>query len=148
MLLQHQELLQLHQLLVASTGVAGTGNVTTSGLNTNGATLLIVTASVYGTSASTVSITDSGGNTWHALTNRAAPQNVQTAIWYAYDKSGSSLVTSANHTVTITSSGTFYPAINFSAWSGILTGSDPLMYKMVIALTGVVFLPIIYLFSK
>jgi lysophospholipase L1-like esterase len=111
--------------LLMSTTTAGVGTVTSGAIDTTGATLLTLTLSVYNTSAAGVTVTDSQGNTWRALNNRAGTANIHTTIWYAYDKSGGSLVTSQNHTVTITRAGTFNPGGVFSAWSGTIISGDP-----------------------
>ncbi len=111
--------------LLVSTTTASTGTVTTGAIDTTGATLLTLTLSVYNTSAAGVTVSDSQGNTWRALSNRAGTANIHTTIWYAYDKSGGPLVTSQNHTVTITRAGTFNPGAVFSAWSGTVITGDP-----------------------
>ncbi len=103
---------------------SGGGGITSGSIDSTGATLLVATVSVVAQSAAGVTVSDSNGNTWHALTDRAGSANIHTAIWYAYDKAGSSLVTSPNNTVTIAGTN-IYPSVSFSAWAGTLTSSDP-----------------------
>ena len=110
--------------LINHASAAGNPNIITTAINTTGATLLVATLSTYDAS-SLVTLTDSQSNTWHMLTDHAGTSNIHTTIWYAYNKAGGPLSTSANHTLSVSSVGSF-PTVNFSAWSGTLTTGDPL----------------------
>lgn len=109
--------------LIAASVTTITGPATTSAaVDTTGATLLVVCVSKSGATAAGAAISDSNGNTWHALAN-VANGAVNTCIFYAYDKSGGPLVTSAATTFTIGSPST--SGAICSAYSGTQTGSDP-----------------------
>lgn len=108
---------QIGSTAVAS--VVGTGTATTTGFDTTGATLLILTISNPTDCTASSPLSDSNGNTWHL-----AIQATGNCIYYAYDKSGGPLVVGANHTVSV--GNLAYPVIAFSAFSGTLTTSNPL----------------------
>lgn len=105
--------------LLSNTSIGSASPTTTTGIDTTGATLLIVTISLGVTT--TTSIVDSKGNTWVQLFSPFLTQ-----IYYSYNKAGSALSVGAGHTVTVTDSGD-YPFITFAAFSGTKTTStDPL----------------------
>lgn len=108
---------------VASTvSASGATTGTTAGINTTGATLLIITVS-GGASISTAAVSDSNGNSWHPRLNEAGSSSENNGIWYAFDKSGSALVTGAGHTATVALANVGF---TFSAFSGTLPGHvDP-----------------------
>ena len=118
-------------LVATSTGICPTSfftsncTATSAPANFTGATLLVAVEDNYYYDPTANIITDSNGNTWHHVTAQrdANFSGSATVIWYAYDKSGSPLVTGPNQTVTI--SGGLNQSFNVSAWSGTLTGSDP-----------------------
>src|SRR5437899_2522027 len=106
--------------LVAHTGQqTPNGNgFTTTAIDTSGATLLVVAVpSLFG---ATTSLSDSKSNSWTALTVQNAGGAVQ-QCWYAYDTSK----VGASHTFTISAANTF-SSVFVAAFSGTLTGSDPL----------------------
>src|SRR5688572_25297499 len=85
-------------------------DVTTSGVNTTGANLLVVVCTDEGASPAT--ITDSKGNTWSSLTTRSSSlSNVR--IHYATPSS-----VGAGHTFTATGAAGSFPAICASAYGG------------------------------
>ncbi len=92
---------------------ASASSVTTSGINTSGATLLVVVANNY--AAAPPAITDSLGNTWTALTVHAGT-NARTQIVYAVNPT-------VGASQTFTGTGGSYPTIFVTAWSGTLTTS-------------------------
>ena len=115
--------------LVSHTGglsTTGANGATTLSINTTGATFLTVAVTVYSQSAAGVTLTDSNGNTWHALANQLAGTSTltNTNIWYSYAHSAAALVVGSSHTVTISCS-SCYPGMTFSAWSGTTSGVDP-----------------------
>jgi len=104
--------------LVAHIAASG-ASPTTAGINTSGATLLVVSMSCFGGASSAP--TDSNGNTWHEA--KAILSGNESSLWYAYDKSGSALVVGAGQTF---SGGSNIFGLEVEAFSGTLTGSDPL----------------------
>lgn len=102
--------------LVASTGTAGGATtVTTSAINTTGATLIVVQISEYSVGAS-IALTDSQGNTWTALTVKNQG-NSRSQLHYCVSPS-----TSASHTFTY-GTALRYPSICVQAFSGVSTSS-------------------------
>jgi hypothetical protein len=105
--------------LVSHAIANGVNGATTSGIDTTGATLLVLGVSDF-TGGPGVTISDSKGNTWTALTafsNSAGAMRVR--IYYAWNPS-----VGTGHTFTSAGTGV-YTAIAASAFSGIETGSDP-----------------------
>lgn len=99
-----------------------TNSATTVTINSTGATLKIAVVTVYNVSAASVTVSDPGGDTWHALTNYTF-STTNVAIWYAYSTGSSALATSASDSITVSCS-TCYPGVALSAWSGTQTGSS------------------------
>jgi hypothetical protein len=105
------------------TAFSAGASVTSPSLNTSGATLLIITVG-DSTAIGSITVSDSNGNSWHARQNQSGIANMNGGMLYAFDKSGSALVTGSGHTVTV--SGTTFPAITFSAFTGTLANNvDP-----------------------
>lgn len=96
--------------------------LTTSGINTTGASLLVALVADFGRNATTDAVTDSNGNTWQAYSNYAI-SNTDVAIWYSYNKAGAALVVGASHTATL-ASGAGFPYFGFAAFSGTATGAS------------------------
>lgn len=112
--------------LVAHAGTATAGasvTATTAGINTTGATLLVATVQTLDADSTLNTMADSNGNTWHHLANSVSSGIGSGSIWYAYDKSGGSLVVGAGQTFSYGPA--TYPDIQVMAFSGTLTGSDP-----------------------
>lgn len=111
--------------LVASTRAVsadGTGaTVTTPGVDTTGATLLVAVVSDW-PSTGPSGISDSKGNTWRTLTSRVT--TVRNRILYAWDHGGTALSVGSGHTISTTSGN--FQTIDFLAFSGTQTSSDPL----------------------
>lgn len=107
--------------LVIGTTITGPATVSAA-VNTTGATLLVMCVSKSSSLASSALISDSQGNTWHALTD-VTNGALGHCIWYAWDKGGTPLSTSAAHTFTIGNPNTSGAII--SAYSGTQTSSDP-----------------------
>lgn len=112
--------------LIAHTaaGSADTTSVTTSGINTTGADLIVVAIAYYTNTGSEVcTITDSVGgnsNSWTTLTAHAASDGTSGQIAYTVPTHVGS-----GHTFTCDSGGPLvYPAIAVTAWSGA-AGSPP-----------------------
>lgn len=98
-----------------------TNSVTSSGIDTTGANLLVVAVSWYaGNGVESVTVSDSNSNTWTSLTkatNVSSGGNQRLQFFYAKNAT-----VGASHT--FTASGTaFYPAVHISAWSGADTSS-------------------------
>lgn len=97
---------------VASVATGGAVNgVTSAAINTTGADLLVVVASWYDATTADVTLSDSKGNTWTALTKSNTP-NVAVKMWYC--RGGS---VGSGHTFTASGTGT-YSSIYAAAFSG------------------------------
>lgn len=104
--------------LIAHTATGGTGSaVTTSAIDSTGATILIAVTS-YKTG--TITVTDSKSNTWTGLTQRigAGGGGVICQIFYAVNPT-----VGASHTVTGTAGASTFPAIAVAAFNTVLTSS-------------------------
>lgn len=111
--------------LVAATSV-GTAAVaaTTPAIDTTGASLLIVHFAKYPTLNANEPFTDSKGNTWTGLTKQTGGTGGSAAasrLFYCWNPTVGS-----GHTVN-SSGGDQYARVSFLAYSGIDTGSDPLI---------------------
>ena len=95
-------------------------NLVSSGIDTSGATLIVLYSAAY-IGSSAVSVSDSKSNTWTGLTNLADSQ--QSRLWYAYGAT-----VGASHTFTISTADTtlFNGALCVMAVSGNLVGGDPI----------------------
>ena len=115
---------------LTSATTAGTNAVSTATMNSTGATLLVLSAGTYSDSACLGSINDSlggagTGNNWHCIADYASGVT-NTALWYAYDSgSGAALKVGPNHSFSLSQSGA-YPGFTVRAFSGTVTGADPL----------------------
>jgi chitodextrinase len=90
------------------------GTATTSGIDTSGATLLVVISADYSKDSTTDTISDSLGNTWVHLNNYATPDTSgNVTLWYAKNP-----IVGPNQTF---SGRGQYISIFVSAWSGIDT---------------------------
>ena len=111
-------------LLIAHAITSGAGTITTSALNTTGATLLVACIGGYppgwtAGSGTTGPITDSKSNTWNYLTlQKPGAADTQMQMAYAYNPT-----VGTGHTVTMTTT-TFNAAIAVTAWAGTLTTSS------------------------
>jgi hypothetical protein len=101
--------------LISSTiaGSTNQANVTTSAINTTGASLIVLVVVISNTQ--TTDPTDSAGNTWTALTLATAGASKE-RIYYCV-----SPTTSSTHTFSL--SATFVPSIGVMAFSGTSTSS-------------------------
>lgn len=98
-------------------GAVSPGNsVTTSGITTTGANLIVISCAWYTAATFEVTISDSNGNTWTALTGSSA-NNYRSRIYYCV-----SPVVGSGHTFTASGTGTA-PSISVQAWSGMSTSS-------------------------
>lgn len=106
---------------VASSSTKTTSTNVTAALNSTGANLLIATVATY-TVAATGTLTDNASNTWHlASRNNGTTGNGQRMeVFYAWG----TISTSATHTCSYTTGG--FPSVNFYAFSGALSATDPL----------------------
>lgn len=93
-----------------------TNSVTSPGIDTTGANLLIAVIGELSTAGSPCVMSDSKSNTWHSLTTKATTLSRCTIFWSTPSSVG------ASHTFTATGSGNF-PSICVQAWSGALTPS-------------------------
>lgn len=103
--------------LVSHTSVASSGgaNVTTAGINTAGATLLVAVIGFLSAGGRTMSLTDSNSNTWSQLTQNDGTLANQT--YYAVNPT-----VGAGHTFTGTNGGTTaYGSLCVAAFSGVVT---------------------------
>jgi hypothetical protein len=95
-----------------------------------GATLNTAAVAVYAASAPNAcgGMMSDGSNNWHCIANYSMGGSppIASALWYAYDSgAGAPLVTGPSITLTYTQAGS-YPAMAQCAFSGTLTGADPL----------------------
>jgi hypothetical protein len=97
--------------LVAHVGAGSpnTNSFDTSGINTTGANLIVISIGTFGANANP---TDSKGNTWTALTQRTNSSRNQQLFYCASPTVGS------GHTFNPNSGNASYPTINVTAWSG------------------------------
>lgn len=126
--------------LVATSAFAfGGGNqVSTSPVDTTGASLLVLVSGRYSGEAtcpvmdSTMTLSDTvggsaTGNIWHcAVISSQEYGAAVSAIYYSYNSAGGALVVGANHVVQEYFPSYHSMAFALSAWSGTNTSSDPL----------------------
>lgn len=98
--------------LVSKVTAAGLDGATTASIDTTGATLLVIAVS-YGAA---ITVSDSKGNTWTALTERNAT-SFQHRIYYVANPT-----VGTGHTFTVSGS-SVAAAFSASAWSGVVTTS-------------------------
>lgn len=89
-------------------------SVTTPGVTTTGANLLVVIVAYYHSGTFT-SLTDSKSNTWGQLTDYTFSGANGVRVYYSTGP-----IVGTSHTFTITGSN-IYPSITMSAWSGVST---------------------------
>src|SRR6266536_1343851 len=95
--------------LIGTAQAQASNSPTTTGIDTTGADLLVASVHEYaGGPAGTVS--DSKGNTWHALTPQGSGATTKITIFYAW---GSGLSVGAGHTFSYTAAGVF-AVVSFS----------------------------------
>lgn len=111
--------------LVASaiaTPASFAGGTTSPAINTSGSptvTLMVVGISAYQANIGTVTIADTGLNTWTPLTSKSANKVAYTQLYYCLNPN-----TSAAHTVTFTTStGNASGTVAVAAFSGVATSS-------------------------
>lgn len=92
----------------AIAGSTDTINVTTAGIDTTGATLIVIALAAFNMGTNPI---DSKGNSWTALTERGS-DNPNIRCWYCVPTS-----VGAGHTFSYSESGQ-YPRIAVQAWSG------------------------------
>jgi hypothetical protein len=100
-----------HTVALSSNG----NNVTTGGIDTLAADLLIVVVSTFGNG--TVTVSDSQGHTWTPRTHYGTSTDARVRIYYAAAPTGH-----ASHTFTVTATGLF-PGVAVLAVSGADTSS-------------------------
>jgi lysophospholipase L1-like esterase len=103
----------------SQTGTASPNNITSSAINTTGATLLLVgafsyTAVVPYTGGTAASVTDSKGNLWTALEQFGVASSGICTLFYC-----PAPIVGTNHTFTITVANGEYVGISAAAFSGI-----------------------------
>ena len=108
--------------------VALIGNGTTSEIDTTGATLLVVNTTAFLGGGPVPTITDSKGNTWHALTQHSNNSYAQ-QLFYAWNPT-----VGTGHTFTGT--GGFASTFEVAAFSGIKTTADPFEVEAGAGVTG------------
>src|SRR5260370_5347499 len=90
--------------LVAHAKGAATGQLvpaTTNGVDTTGASLLILSVVDNNHNPATDNVSDSFGNTWQPLQHSRGPAGAtDLAIWYAWNHAGGALTVCRNHTAT------------------------------------------------
>lgn len=105
-------------VVTATIGATGSSDsITTAGVNTTGASLLIVCVSSFNNSNAT-GVSDSKGNTWTALTRRDAGVPQYQRIWYAVNPT-----VGTGHTFSYADSTGHAPALVAAAYSGTATSS-------------------------
>ncbi len=98
----------------ASAVAPAVGTVTTSSVDTTGASLIIIAAAHYNATTAEVTPSDNKGNTWTAGGNDATPGVAFRARFYYCINP----TVGSGHTFTIAGTDT-YPAIFVEAWSGL-----------------------------
>jgi hypothetical protein len=100
--------------LVAHSVSLGTPSspVTTPGINTTGASLLVVAISQYN-GVSIGSVSDSRSNTWTPLTGKTANSEPYSQLFYC-----ASPLVGAGHTFTLDNGGGIFGVIGVQAWTG------------------------------
>lgn len=93
------------------------GFATTAGINTTGANLIVISASWFIGTTAEVTISDSNGNTWTALTGSTGGGTWRNRLYYC-----SSPVVGSGHTFTATGASTA-SVIAVQAWSNMSTSS-------------------------
>lgn len=96
---------------------ASGGNITSAGLTTTGATLLVASIDSYVGSPDSV-MSDSNLNTWVARTNRSSGSQVKSQIFYVVNPT-----VGAAHTFTASNSNTAFPCLTVIAFNGAKTTS-------------------------
>lgn len=102
--------------LLSSIGVAGASDLTSSSLDSTGASLLIGGISQYSGSPG-AAISDNKGNPWTGLTRKQGGSEADIRIYYA-----ESPVVGSGHTISATGNA-IYASVLFQAWSGAATSS-------------------------
>ncbi len=97
---------------------------TTGGINTTTANFCVATVLEFLADPSSGTMSDSLSNTWHHLTtlNDTAHSSTESVFWYTYNN-GSAFNAGSSQTFSFT--GTSYPTMIVSCYSGVLTTSDP-----------------------
>lgn len=104
----------------------GVNGGTSSGIDTTGATLLVLVYS-YSNAAGTPTIADSNTNDWTTKT-AASNSDLQTNISYAYAKSGGAMTLGSGHTFSITdTSGFISGVVLVYDDAGISSSADPFL---------------------
>lgn len=100
----------------AQAAPAGGGTLTTSAIDTTGASLLVVVVSAYKGGASPTSLSDSKSNTWTALTAQIGSTNTRSQIFYV-----ATSTVGTSHTFKLT--GANFGWIEAMAFSGSLAST-------------------------
>ena len=117
-------------LINASAAAYSTGaSVTTAGISTTGATLLVVSVSAYNTANCTVDTSPSNSGHWAAAGSGNGNGVGDSNIYYAYNSSGLSTGGSQAATVNCSGNGGSYVTAALLAYSGTLISSTPLDQK-------------------
>jgi len=93
---------------------ANTTSITTAAINTVGADCIVVAVSDYPGGAGTVTVSDSQGNTWTALTPYLPSGGQQICLYYKLLPS-----TNASHTFSMSCTAADYPCMMVAAFSGV-----------------------------
>jgi hypothetical protein len=96
---------------VAAGSTNGGASVTTAGINTTGANLLVLALSYDASSSPTV--TDSNSNTWTPLTTFGGSGESKATLYYCFNPT-----VGAGHTFGTTSLASSFPSVCVQAWSG------------------------------
>jgi len=97
-----------------STSGGGSGSITSTGVDTTGSTIILVSVCSFG--GTTTTISDSQGNTWTALPTQTGGSSTQLQMWYCI-----SPTTNASHTFTYAGNSGCFPAMEVVGWSGVDT---------------------------
>jgi hypothetical protein len=103
--------------LLRHTFGSGKDGATSAGIDTTGASLLVLNVAYQQGVA--VTVADSKGNTWRPLTAQAS-NPVVNQLFYAWNP-----IVGTGHTFTVSGTGAF-PSFDVGAFVGVLTASDPL----------------------
>lgn len=91
-------------------GSTGGGAVTTAGINTTGANLIVVSVGWF---QNAMTVSDSNTNTWSALTLHGELAAKANKLFYVFNPT-----VGAGHTFTADGGASAFPALSVSAWSG------------------------------
>ena len=98
---------------VLSTSGGGSGSITSTGVNSAGSSIILVSVASFGGVAT---INDSKSNNWTALPAQLGGSSVTLQMWYCINP-----ITDSSHTFTYPGATGCFPALEAVGWSGVAT---------------------------